>query len=126
METDFADGTVVEDESTRSAQYSSEGDHLIGSVVVKSGTTMQTFACEVAEPPPATAALGGVVWYDGSQLTQDGVRDPGEQGIPGILVDLYAVSDTLVGTTATDRDGRYLFQGLAPGTYVVEFVRPGE
>ncbi len=48
----FADGTVVKDESTTSPVYSHEGSALIGSAVVKSGTTKQSFACEVVEVTP--------------------------------------------------------------------------
>ncbi len=52
VEVHFSDGTVVKDESMASPQYSSGGGDLIGSVVVKSGTTEQTFTCEVVEVPP--------------------------------------------------------------------------
>ncbi len=54
---------------------------------------------------------------------QDGVAQ--EQGIPGIIVKLYASDETLISTTITAADGSYLFDNLIPGDYYLVFVNPG-
>ena len=52
VETHFAGGAVVKDESMTSPHYSYLGEGLIASVVVKSGTTRETSTCEAGEPDP--------------------------------------------------------------------------
>lgn len=66
-------------------------------------------------------SIGNRVWFD---TDNDGLRDGGvEAGAPGVLVELYSVDAlgtyTLVGTTTTDANGYYRFDGLAAGDYVV-------
>ncbi len=69
-----------------------------------------------------TATLGDRVWRD---INADGIQDPGEPNVEGVLVRLYRASDnTLVNAALTDSSGNYLFQGLLPDTYYVEFVPP--
>ena len=67
------------------------------------------------------AAIGDFVWED---TDADGIQDAGESGIAGVTVNLYDCEGTLIGTTTTDADGKYLFAGLTPGDYYVEFVVP--
>ncbi len=51
----------------------------------------------------------------------DGVQDAAEEGIAGVTVRLYAGDGTtLLATTTTDADGRYLFAGRAASNYVVQ------
>jgi hypothetical protein len=48
------------------------------------------------------------------------VQDPGEEGIAGVTVRLFAADGTtLLATTTTDANGAYLFAGLNAGTYTV-------
>ncbi|MCB0648833.1 MAG: hypothetical protein KDC49_19320, partial [Saprospiraceae bacterium] len=65
-------------------------------------------------------SLGSTVFYD---VDDDGIQDPNnplETGIAGVIVNLYdETGTTLIGTTTTDSDGNYLFDSLAPGTYIV-------
>ncbi|MFO8007312.1 MAG: SdrD B-like domain-containing protein [Candidatus Brocadiia bacterium] len=68
-----------------------------------------------------TAAIGDRVWED---LDEDGIQDAGEPGVEGVTVNLYTCADTLVASTTTDANGLYLFDGLTPGDYYVEFVLP--
>jgi len=63
--------------------------------------------------------LGSAVWID---TDDDGVVDPEEEGIPGVLVNLYDLDGVLVDIAETDADGTYLFIDLLPGTYLVQLV----
>jgi LPXTG-motif cell wall-anchored protein len=64
------------------------------------------------------AALGDRVWFDNDR---DGTQDPGEPGVPGVTVTLFTPAGAVVGTTTTDANGNYRFDGLPPGDYIVEF-----
>ncbi len=67
------------------------------------------------------ARLGDFVWED---LDADGIQDDGEPGIEGVEV-LLKKDGVLTGdSTFTDANGNYLFDGLMPGTYSVQFVAP--
>ena len=59
--------------------------------------------------------LRGTAWLDGNS---DGVRQPWEAPLAGVAVTVDGV------TLLTDRDGRYAFAGLAPGTYAVAVALP--
>ena len=72
-------------------------------------------------------ALGDTVWIDSDA---DGVQDPGELRLGGVAVTLYADNDgdgvysDVVGTTTTDAAGRYIFDDITPGAYVVAVTPP--
>ncbi len=74
------------------------------------------------------ASIGDYVWLDNGGATPanayNGVQDVGEPGIPGVTVNLYDGSDTLVASTSTSDTGAYLFDNLEPGDYYVEFIPP--
>ena len=61
---------------------------------------------------PTPIQVGNYVWSD---TDQDGVQDPGENGINGLALQLWADTDnngsvdTKVAETTTDANGRYLF-----------------
>lgn len=70
---------------------------------------------------PAGAAIGDLVWSDADQ---DGVQDPGEPGIAGVLVELLDEAGNPLGPTATTTaTGWYLFSGLSAGTYRVRVAQ---
>jgi uncharacterized repeat protein (TIGR01451 family) len=72
-------------------------------------------------------AVGNQVWQDSNN---NGMLDNGEQGIAGVVINLYADTDNnnaytpgvdvLAGTTTTDGTGKYQFTGLVTGNYVVQ------
>ena len=62
------------------------------------------------------ASIGDRVWED---TDLDGVQDPGEPGVPGVVVSLYGPTGTAVDSATTDADGIYRFAGLQPGTWSV-------
>ena len=62
------------------------------------------------------ATIGDRVWHD---LDADGVQDPGEPGLGGIVVTLAGPSGP--STTTTNGLGDYVFGGLLPGAYTVSY-----
>ncbi|WP_172435856.1 SdrD B-like domain-containing protein, partial [Sediminicola luteus] len=70
-----------------------------------------------------TASIGDRVWED---TNNNGIQDPGENGVEGVTVRLYECGGTTsIATTTTDANGNYLFEDLATDTsYFVEFVLP--
>jgi len=90
-------------------------------------TTSTTTSTTSTTTPTALAApeyrVGNLVWND---LDNDGVAEVDEPGIAGVTVELYqdddgvagpSEGDTRVGSTVTDADGHYLFDGLDAGDY---------
>ena len=67
------------------------------------------------------ASVGDFVWLDNNA---NGIQDQGEGPVPGVVVNLFDPQGDRVATTTTDADGHYVFDGLVPGDYTVEFVLP--
>ena len=84
--------------------------------------------------PLLTATVGDRVWGDinpngstpGEIAAGNGIQesDPREQGISGIIVELYSSDNVLVTGTLTDAKGEYFFTNLPPGDYYLRFVNP--
>lgn len=70
-------------------------------------------------------SLGNYVWND---RNFNGIQDAGELGVAGVVVKLYDAADLTapIGTRTTDADGKYVFDGLWPGDYVVQFILPSD
>ncbi|UCG53006.1 MAG: hypothetical protein JSW58_05480, partial [Candidatus Latescibacterota bacterium] len=66
--------------------------------------------------------IGDFVWFDDDK---DGCQDDGESGVPNVTVHLWQ-NGGLVDTKTTDGAGIYMFEGLMPGSYTVQFVLPPE
>ena len=67
------------------------------------------------------AKVGNYVWED---CNGDGVQT-GEQGIGGIVVELYNHLGNFIARTTTNSTGQYLFDKLYPGQYYVKFLTNG-
>ena len=68
----------------------------------------------------AGASITGTVW---SAAATNGVRAPGDANLPGVTVQLLQ-GTTVMATTTTDAAGQYVFSGITPGTYSLQFVPP--
>ncbi len=69
----------------------------------------------------APASLGNFVWFDSNE---DGLQNPGENGVSGVTVTLREGAGILA-TTSSSGSGLYSFTGLPPGgDYVVCFTAP--
>ncbi|HET6708513.1 SdrD B-like domain-containing protein [Amycolatopsis sp.] len=62
--------------------------------------------------------VGDFVWLD---KNGNGLQDPGEPGVPDVPVVLKDGNGKQVASAKTDRDGKYLFDGLPDGSYKVCF-----
>ena len=82
-------------------------------------------APSVTDDDPANvlvyASIGDYVWYD---IDLDGIQDPGESPVPGVVVTLFDAAGTPIATDTTGANGRYLFPGLLPGDYSLGFDPP--
>jgi len=65
------------------------------------------------------ASIGDKVWFDADN---DGIQDASENGLPGVVVELYQSDGTFVGTEITGGGGYYSFTGLRQGDYYVKFL----
>ena len=79
------------------------------------------FGYTIDTPDLPPASIGDFVWLD---KDKDNVQDPDEPGVAGAIVTLYDDNNEVVGTQTTGADGKYLFQGLNPGSYYVSFQPP--
>jgi hypothetical protein len=64
----------------------------------------------------AASAIGDQVWHD---LDLDGIRDAGEPGIDGVLIELLDNNGNILATQVTTGGGLYRFDGLQAGSYQV-------
>jgi hypothetical protein len=97
------------------------------------GDNVHTYDAGFVRP----VAMGDVVWID---VDGDGIQDPGEPGLAGVIVELlrpvrdadgvitgYEPVLNLLGQPAvarTDEFGRYVIDDLLPGEYVARFTLP--
>lgn len=65
-------------------------------------------------------SIGDFVWHD---LNNNGLQDAGEPGLPGVKVRLVNEVGVVEQTVTTALDGRYLFQNVAVGRYILEFEK---
>ena len=71
-----------------------------------------------------TSSIGDFVWED---LNGNGIQDTDEPGISGVKVRLEGTAingSTVSGETFTNNSGRYIFNNLYAGEYMVTFVKP--
>ena len=69
------------------------------------------------------ASIGNQIWYD---KNANGILDTGENGVAGVVVELRTNgvngvdTGTVISTTTTDVNGKYLFSNLKPGDYHID------
>ena len=71
------------------------------------------------EEPPVT--LEGKVYHD---RDDDGIREPGEEGIAGVLIQLLDQDGNVVAEAVTDENGCYKFEDVPPGKYDIRQIQP--
>ena len=70
----------------------------------------------------ANNSINGTIYRDGDR---DGKKGDTEGRYSGVTVQLLDKDGTVVGTTTTDKDGKYSFEHLPDGTYSVKVVKDG-
>nr|MCU0706365.1 SpaA isopeptide-forming pilin-related protein [Fimbriiglobus sp.] len=90
-----------------------------------------SFALFSVVPPPPSANLSGFVYVDegaNGGVRDDGIKQPGEPGIPGATLTLLRIINGVTltaGSTTTDANGFYEFTSLSPlGEYRVVETQP--
>jgi alpha-glucoside transport system permease protein len=79
---------------------------------------MPSGAKQAVKPSPKPGDIDGVVWRDFKPGGgKPGVVEQGEQGIPGVSVELRDGSGKVVQTTKTDANGSFDFPSVGAGTY---------
>ncbi|MFK7808442.1 MAG: SdrD B-like domain-containing protein, partial [Saprospiraceae bacterium] len=70
----------------------------------------------------ARAIIGDYVWED---VNQNGIQDPTESGLEGILISINGIQNNgniYTNTTISETNGYYAFDDLAPGDYNITFT----
>ncbi len=106
-------------DNTQEADGLSAGSHTV-TVTDANGCT-EIGSVTIGDAISCNAALGDQIWED---LDRDGIQEEGEPGIAGVLVQLLTESGEEIASAITDDNGMYMFSGLAPGNYVIEFALP--
>jgi SdrD B-like domain/Secretion system C-terminal sorting domain len=88
-------------------------------IVLNAGDNRRDIDAGFVANAPTKGALGNRVWND---TNNDGIQDPSEAGVAGVIVNLLDVTGAIIATTTTDANGNYLFNNLDAGRYKVEFV----
>ncbi len=99
------------------------GSDVVSNIVLAAGVAGVKY--DFGELLPST--LSGYVYEDTSTGGfNNGIKDPGEAGIPGTLVTLSGTDDkgAVNRVTTTDATGLYSFTGLRPGTYTISETQP--
>jgi serine-aspartate repeat-containing protein C/D/E len=90
---------------------------LISQISVGAGQDLVDY--NFCETPPSS--LSGLVFLDPNG---DCTFNPGDTPLENVQIQLLDANGNVVGTTSTDADGRYKFEGLAPGNYSVRESQP--
>ena len=108
-------------------QYSISAVAPVGTVKVRvqssiNCNTMKLDAFCLTATSPSIFSIGNAVWYDSNN---NGTKDAGEPGIPGVIVKLYDCSGNYLNKTATtDANGNYVLTNVSAGGYIVGIGRP--
>lgn len=104
-------------ETAGSASGTTSTNEQISDIPVAAGVDLINY--NFGELLPVGSFISGSVYLD---TNNNGSRDPGEPGIPGVTITLGGAGS---GTTTTDANGNYLFTGLTTGgNYTVDESQP--
>lgn len=105
------------------ADVSTEGTETVSvAIATGAGYTIGTGSASLDLREEAAGAVSGRFWSD---TDGDGVRDPGELGLPYRSVFLVRAGE-VVAEALTDATGDYSFAQVTAGTYSVLFDVPGD
>jgi protocatechuate 3,4-dioxygenase beta subunit len=91
---------------------------VISPITLASGSVVTGENAGVASPD---GTISSFVFFDGQNT---GTYHAGDAGVQGITVKLLNTAGQVVGSTTTDANGAYTFNGVAAGNYRVQVVAP--
>ncbi len=117
--TESQPSTHLDGKDSIGTQGGIEGDDQFSDINLQAGVDGQNNNFGEVKP----AELSGFVFHDANN---NGVRDPGEQGIPGVSVRLTGTdgNGAVDKTVVTDPSGFYNFDNLLPGNYTITETQP--
>ena len=77
--------------------------------------------CDLGAGYYPMGTIGDFVWLDDNQ---NGMRDPGENGMANVLVEAYDISGNMIGFDNTDASGNYLIDYLQATDVYLKFTVP--
>jgi uncharacterized repeat protein (TIGR01451 family) len=104
--------TVVESDPTG---FASTTNNTVPVVVPSGGTAVANFGDK------QIGSITGVVFND---VNGDGIKQPTENGLGSVTVQLLDSQNNVIRTTTTAPDGSYSFPDVPPGAYTVREVDP--
>ena len=93
------------------------GSDRFDNIVLGAGSEAVEFNFCEHEP----ASIKGTVYHD---RNNNGRQDPGEEGIEGVVIELFDSDGNLVRTTTTDENGDYCFDDIPGGEYTILETQP--
>ena len=112
-------------ETTAAAVNLAAGIHTV--TVTDAGGCTATATVNIAFDNTGGVKVGDFVWFDNDQ---NGAQHPLEPGAPNIHVklvgpgpdgDFQTADDVIVDTSVTDSKGKYLFECVPPGAYIIVY-----
>ena len=86
-------------------------------------TAAGTDAADINFGNRGTRTISGLKFND---INRNGVRDPGERGVPGWTINLQAPAGGIIAAATTASDGSYKFENLEPWSFnLTEVLMPG-
>ncbi|HZQ05804.1 MAG TPA: SdrD B-like domain-containing protein [Anaerolineae bacterium] len=76
------------------------------------------------QPPPPPCNRGGIAGVTFNDLNGNGVRDPNEPGLAGVVVNLTTLSNSVLAVAVSDTFGNYRFSDVPFGQYRVQANTP--
>lgn len=113
---DFIDGADVVGTVAGTAIGDATNDRF-NNIVLGSGD--QGINYNFCEHEPAS--IKGTVFHD---RNDNGIQDPGDEGIAGVVIQLFDAEGNLIRETVTDENGDYCFEDLPPGEYKIREQQP--
>jgi 5-hydroxyisourate hydrolase-like protein (transthyretin family) len=112
--------------TTATNNSNADSNGLSGAFQLCPGDYNMCLDAGILQSPTGTACIGDFVWDD---VNENGRQDSGEPGVPNVMVRLRNSAGTVVATTTTNAQGRYLFVNFpisSCGQYRVQFGNPGQ
>ncbi|NNE74288.1 MAG: hypothetical protein HKN26_11535 [Acidimicrobiales bacterium] len=109
--------TLPADTTTQTADPDAVLDGQTDVTVARAGQITGADFGYQPDAPPATGSVTSAVWVDANG---DGVRDAGEDPLPGVTVDVIDAGGAVVATAVTAADGTVSFSGLPAGDYTLQ------